>query len=411
MLTIREIIPELIRLRSEAGVQMTLLAVCPNSTAVLEAAIKVAARDKLPMLFAATLNQVDIDGGYTGWTPASFVVEMHRLAHKYNWDGGLFPCLDHGGPWLKDADTHQHLSLEETTANVKRSLEACLSAGYQLLHIDATVDRTLPSGTAVSLEVVVARTVALIEHAEKVRLGLGLPPVAYEVGSEEVHGGLVDLGTFAQFLQDLRMQIDQKGLGHAWPSFIVAQVGTDLHTTHFDPQAARRLFEIVVPLGCLVKGHYTDWVQNAADYPASGMGGANVGPEFSSAEFSALRNLEKKEQAYLRTRSNLAPSNFINVLTQAVLDSGRWQKWLQPDEVGKAFDELSPSRRDWLVQTGCRYIWTQPAVQTARQQLYQNLDPILPDPHGYVIERIAASIDQYVNNFGLFGSLSYFQRA
>jgi len=207
------------------------------------------------------------------------------------------------------------------------------------------------------------------------------------------------------------MQIDQKGLGHAWPSFIVAQVGTDLHTTHFDPQAARRLFEIVVPLGCLVKGHYTDWVQNAADYPASGMGGANVGPEFSSAEFSALLNLEKKEQAYLRTRSNLAPSNFINVLTQAVLDSGRWQKWLQPDEVGKAFDELSPSRRDWLVQTGCRYIWTQPAVQTARQQLYQNLDPILPDPHGYVIERIAASIDQYVNNFGLFGSLSYFQRA
>jgi tagatose-1,6-bisphosphate aldolase non-catalytic subunit AgaZ/GatZ len=409
MPTLREIIPELIRLRQEEGAQITLLAVCPNSVAVLEAAIKVAARDRLPMLFAATLNQVDSDGGYTGWTPASFVAEMRRLARKYNGDGALFPCLDHGGPWLKDADTRQRLSLEATTANVEHSLEACLAAGYQLLHIDATVDRTLPPSAPVPLDIVVARTVALIEHAERARLALGLPPVAYEVGSEEVHGGLVDLGAFTQFLQDLRIQLGQKGLGHAWPSFIVAQVGTDLHTTHFDPQAAGRLYKITAPLGSLVKGHYTDWVQNAAEYPATGMGGANVGPEFTSAEFFALRDLEKKEQAFLRSRAGLAPSNFTNVLTQAVLHSGRWQKWLQPDEVEEAFEELSPARRDWLVQTGCRYIWTQPTVQIARDRLYHNLASLLPDPHAYVVERIAAQIDHYVNNFGLFGSLAYFQ--
>ena len=41
---------------------ITLLAVCPNSDAVLEAAIEVAAKTAAPMLFSTTLNQVDRDG-------------------------------------------------------------------------------------------------------------------------------------------------------------------------------------------------------------------------------------------------------------------------------------------------------------------------------------------------------------
>ncbi len=53
----------------DEDIPITLLAVCPNSDAVLEAAIEVAARTLAPMLFATTLNQVDRDGGYTGWTP------------------------------------------------------------------------------------------------------------------------------------------------------------------------------------------------------------------------------------------------------------------------------------------------------------------------------------------------------
>jgi tagatose-1,6-bisphosphate aldolase non-catalytic subunit AgaZ/GatZ len=79
---------------------------------------------------------------------------------------------------------------------VKRSLVACMKAGYHLLHVDPTVDRTLPSGEAIAIETVVARTVELIEHAERERERLGLPPVSYEVGTEEVHGGLVDHSNF-----------------------------------------------------------------------------------------------------------------------------------------------------------------------------------------------------------------------
>ena len=45
---------------------MTLLAVCPNSPSVIKAAFRAAKRNNAPILFAATLNQVDGDGGYTG---------------------------------------------------------------------------------------------------------------------------------------------------------------------------------------------------------------------------------------------------------------------------------------------------------------------------------------------------------
>ncbi len=400
MIDIKQIVHKIIALRAR-GVQITLLAVCPNSDAVLEAAIKVAASNDMPMLFAATLNQVDRDGGYTGWTPRTFVARMRELAAKYECASLLYPCLDHGGPWLKDAHTRAGLGLEETMDEVKATLTACLEAGYALLHIDPTLDRMLPAGQLPRIEVVVERTVELIAHAESERERLGLPPVAYEVGTEEVHGGLVDLDSFDRFLAGLRASLESVGLAHAWPCFVVGKVGTDLHTTTFDPQSARRLYERIAPLGSLVKGHYTDWVANPADYPATGMGGANVGPEFTASELAALRELCARE---------LGPSTsgFEAALKTAVVDSERWRKWLAPGELGLGFDELMPSRQEWLVATGARYVWTVPRVLAARRRLYDGLCPGLADPNAFVVDCIAQGMQKYVDAFGLKGSLPYF---
>ncbi len=398
-----KIIRTLIQLRNTGRAQVTLLAVCPNSDAVLEAAVQVAAANRTPMLFAATLNQVDRDGGYTGWTPAAFVARLQALGAHYQ-AGPLYPCLDHGGPWLKDSHTRDRLSLDATMHEVKASLAACLDAGYALLHIDPTVDRTRQDETPLPIALVVERTLELIRFAEAYRTGRGLPPVAYEVGTEEVHGGLVNLDSFVTFLHDLRAGLDAADLRHAWPCFIVGKVGTDLHTTDFDPVVAAELFEIVQPYGALIKGHYTDWVANPTAYPQAGMGGANVGPEFTSVEYEALAALAAKERALAISDATVQPSCLLEALEAAVLRSNRWQKWLQPAERGLEFAELDAARRRWLVQTGARYIWTDDEVQVARQRLYANLAPILPDPHQYVVQRIALAIDAYVNAFGLFNA-------
>lgn len=402
MIRLDEVVRRVIALRTSGRRQVTLLAACPNSAAVLEAAVLAAARNNAPMLFAATLNQVDLDGGYTGWTPDQFTQQMRGFAAKHGWQGPLYPCLDHGGPWLKDRHTVDGLTLAATLQAVKGSITACIAAGYQLLHIDPTVDRTLPPGVPVPIDRVVARTVELILHAEAERARLGAPPIAYEVGTEEVHGGLVDLVSFQRFLHGLHQGLASHDKLDAWPCFIVGKVGTDLHTTSFDPQVAERLFSEVAPYRSLIKGHYTDWVENPEAYPASGMGGANVGPEFTAEEYLALADLAAKEEALLVSRPEPAPSHFLRALEQAVDESGRWRKWLQPDEQSLAFDQLTPARRAWLVQTGARYVWTAPNVLAAREHLYRNLSLVLPDPHQAVVERIALSMDKYIRAFNLF---------
>jgi hypothetical protein len=238
---------------------------------------------------------------------------------------------------------------------VKKSLVACLEAGYQLLHIDPSVDRRLPTGEAVAVEIVARRTVELMAHAEQVRRGRGLPPIAYEVGTEEVHGGLTGQERINHFLNLLKRGLQEAGLAEAWPCFIVAQVGTDLHTTSFDVPAAGRLYDLFAPLGSLAKGHYT----------------------------------------------GKHSSKFMNNLQTAVVESGRWQKWLLPGEKGLEFNQLSPTRQDWLLETGSRYVWTALPVVEARQRLYDNLATVMPDPHRYVVDRVVQAMARYIVAFNL----------
>jgi tagatose-1,6-bisphosphate aldolase non-catalytic subunit AgaZ/GatZ len=398
-------IERIITLRQQ-GIYLTLLAVCPNSDAVLQAAVQAAARHNTPMLFAATLNQVDRDGGYTGWTPAEFVGKIHEYAARYHSHADLFPCLDHGGQWLKDRHTRDRLTFEQTTAELADSITAMLQAGYTLLHIDPTVDRSLSGPLPV--EVVVQRSLDLIAHAEAECARLNLPSVDYEVGTEEVHGGLVDLANFARFLQLLHAGLSARGLTHAWPAFIVAQVGTDLHTTRFDQAAAEALYQIAAAYGSLIKGHYSDWVSNPADYPQAGMGGANVGPEFTAEEYDALVVLEQYEMDLAHANPALTPSYFNTTLAAAVEESNRWQKWLLPEEHGLPLKALSSARQEWLLKTGARYIWTDPTVIAARQQLYANLAPVMGDPHRWVVDQIARSIEKYIAAFHLFSARDYF---
>ncbi len=381
-----------------------LLAVCPNSEAVTRAALRAAKEADAPLLLAATLNQVDVGGGYTGWTPRTLVDFLAEETARIGLDTPVLPCLDHGGPWLKDAHTTRQLSFEETMAAVKRSLEACIDAGYALLHIDPTVDRRRPRGEPIPIDWVVARTLELIAHAEAYRKKQGAAPISYEVGTEEVHGGLADQDTFDAFLDGLDAGLKERGLEDAWPCFVVGKVGTDLHTSYFEPEVARALTEKVRPYGALIKGHYTDYVDNPEDYPRSGMGGANVGPEFTEEEYRALMDCVRLERKLGKN------SGLTEALRAALLESGRWTKWLRPDEEGAAFDDFSEERQGWLLRTGSRYIWTAPEVAEARARLYANLEGHR-DADAYVLWRIKTAILKYFHAFNLIGFNERLQEA
>ncbi|HPG38938.1 MAG TPA: class II D-tagatose-bisphosphate aldolase, non-catalytic subunit [bacterium] len=383
------------------GQYSTLFAACPNSESVIKAALRAAYRANAPIEFAATLNQVDVDGGYTGMDQYEFVKKIHLEADAIGYSGPIIIGLDHGGPWLKDIQTIEKWDYNRCMDWLKNSLVESVKAGYDLLHIDPTVDITVKEGQIIPIELVADRTLELIAHVEQFRRSHNYPKIAYEVGTEEVHGGLADISTFTKFLSLLKKGLTETNLGDVWPCFIVGKVGTDLHTTIFDAQVAKKLSEEAARYGSVIKGHYSDNVSNPEEYPLSGMGAANVGPEFTEAEYDGLMVLIKKENE-LKTQGRIAtPSKFKAILENAVISSGRWKKWLLNNEKGLEFDKLSPARKEWLIKTGCRYVWAQDSVYAARQKLYENLRRNGIQAEEIVLIAIERVMDKYFSSFNL----------
>jgi D-tagatose-1,6-bisphosphate aldolase subunit GatZ/KbaZ len=388
-------------LRNETGVPRTILAACPNSAAVITASLRAAKRNNAPIKFAATLNQVDLDGGYTGLTQKQFVQTIRQEAKAIHFTGPVIVAIDHGGPWLKDLHNKERWTYEDSMNAVKKSFEAAVEAGYDLIHVDPTVDITLPKGETISIDVVAERTVELISSTEKFRRAANFPKIAYEVGTEEVHGGLADMKVFKRFLNLLKEGLERQKLSDAWPCFIVGKVGTDLHTSTFDPNVARELAEAASEFGSVIKGHYSDNVTNPGEYPESGMGGANVGPEFTECEYDALVELCDLEAALL-TKGDVTKSSALkSILWNAVIASQRWKKWLHEGESPDDFYLHPVARQTWFIRTGCRYIWENPEVLAARNRLYRNLELNNVKAEEIVLSSIEKAMDKYFHKFNL----------
>ena len=402
-----DLLRRIAELEKETGVKRTVFAACPNTMAVIKAAFRAAKRNDAPIYFAATLNQIDCDGGYTGMTQDEFIKTLKFEAEAVNFKGIYIAAIDHGGPWLKDIQHVEHWSTEDAMNGVKKSFEAAIAAGYDLIHVDPTVDINVPKGQIIDIHVVVKRTVELINHAENFRRSHGYAPISYEVGTEEVHGGLADEKTFDTFLTGLKEGLAAAGLADVWPCFIVGKVGTDLHTTTFDPEVARQLTAKVRPYGSWIKGHYTDDVSNPEEYPLSGMGAANVGPEFTMSEYDALSELEAEEKKFFGEGRVAKLSGMTDTLNSLVHKSGRWKKWLLADEQGKDLYELTPERFSWIVKTCSRYIWQKPEAVAARSVLYANLKRLGIDAEEIVLGRIEHDMDKYFVAFNLVNLNKY----
>lgn len=394
-------------LERESGIKRTIFAACPNSRAVIKAALRSAKRCNAPIKFAATLNQVDLDGGYTGFTQKEFVSFIRQEARGINLTVPVIIAIDHGGPWLKDIQRQQRWPYEAAMAAIKKSFEAAIEAGYDLIHVDPTVDINLADNEIISIEVVAQRTIELISHVENYRGIRHLPRISYEVGTEEVHGGLANLETFTRFLKLLKAGLHQKGLSDTWPCFIVGKVGTDLHTTLFDHEVAWTLSGIAADYKSHIKGHYTDNVENPEDYPEAGMGAANVGPEFTEREYDGLMELEGLENKLISQDKIKDAGQIKKALWEAVVNSGRWQKWLHQGENDEDFTLLDPVRQEWLIKTGCRYIWENPEVVSARKKLYLNLGTCGIDGEEIVLSHIERSMEKYFFKFNLFDLNKY----
>src|SRR5690606_2270274 len=103
---------------------------------VIEAALRHALRADAPVvLFEATCNQVNQEGGYTGMTPADFVRFVHGIADAVGFDRARIALGgDHLGP-------NPWTALDAAAAMDKAEVmvEAYVAAGFRKIHLDCSM--------------------------------------------------------------------------------------------------------------------------------------------------------------------------------------------------------------------------------------------------------------------------------
>ncbi len=392
----------------------TLLGIGPMSPTLLRAALELSQEQDFPIFFIASRNQVDLKslgGGYvSGWDQQAFVRAIQSTAQALGYTGQYYICRDHGGPWQRDEERKAALPEAQAMSIGLTSYLADVDAGFDLLHIDPTKDPHI-SGT-LPMDVVLRRTVDLIAQVEAYIHAKGLPPIGYEVGTEETNGGLTGEKEFQQFIDVLCLMLKEKGL--PTPNFIVGQTGTLTRLTEnigtYSVDNARRLSRIASENGMELKEHNSDYLpdETLLMHPALGVGSSNVAPEFGVVETQAYLTLAQLEKRLYDEGILAKMGDLPRVMASAAIGTGRWRKWMVGDiaqytqQQAMADAALCAQIRD----ISGHYTFEEPAVACEIQALLDNLESADVPARQYVLDKIKASIGKYVTAYHLRGLTS-----
>ncbi len=380
---------EIVKLQ-EQGVSKGIYSICSANPFVIEAALEQGLQDGAPVLIEATCNQVNQFGGYTGMKPLDFVEFVHSVADSTQFPReNLLLGGDHLGPnpWKnKDAE-----SAMEKAAELVREY---VSAGFTKIHLDPSMhladdpgDRTKPLDPIVVAE----RTAVLCSVAEETfekQQEKSVPPV-YVIGTEvPVPGGIQDtseelhiteVADFKNTVEVSKVAFYQKGLADAWERVIavVVQPGVeygDQTIYEYQREKAQNLCHALKAFPTLVfEGHSTDYqhVSHLKQMVEDGIAILKIGPALTFAMREALFLLQYIEHELLQDNPSLRRSNLINVLGEAMVNNPvYWKEYYHGSQ-----KELQFARK-YSLSDRSRYYWTNPNVQRALKQLFNNLEPV-----------------------------------
>ena len=409
-ITIREMMAAARSLK-ENGEQFTLLGVGPMSQTLLKASLELANEKDFPIMLIASRNQVDSDefghGYVCGWDQDRFVADVEKAAKEIGFDGLVYLCRDHGGPWQRDEERSAKLPVEEAMAICKRSYIHDMESGFDLLHIDPTKDPHI-TGT-VPLDLVLDRTIDIIDELEAYRKEKGLPEIGYEAGTEETNGGLTSVEAFSDFIDKLVSRMAKRGLQA--PEFVVGQTGTLTRLTenvgHFNRENATKLSANAAKHGVGVKEHNGDYLSDKIllEHPHLGVTAMTGAPEFGVVETRAYLELSKVEERNIPADKR---SNLPAVMAEYAVKSQRWRKWVIGDTANAAVEDvLRDEELTAQITDICgHYTYEVPEVKDQLHKMFANLSSIGVDGETYAIYKLKESIDRYAFCFGMHGLTS-----
>lgn len=417
-LTVKEMMKAVNTLESQEGLKCTLLGIGPMSKPLLRASFELAKEKDFPLMFIASRNQVEIKelgGGYVcNWDPYTFVQQINETAEETGFDGIYYVCRDHGGPWQRDNERAAKLAVSKAMDIARQSYFSDLRAGFDLLHIDPTKDPHIEG--IVPMEIILNKTHELIANVERERKERGLPPIAYEVGTEETNGGLTTSGAYTEFIGNLFAMLQKDHL--PLPDFIVGQTGTLTRMTenvgNFDASIASDLSKVARKFGAGLKEHNADYLSDFILHlhPLLGINAANVAPEFGVAETKAYLLIANVEADAYERKLIKEKSNFLETIRKQAVLSGRWRKWMVGGDVKLSDDEvLSDYKKAMLItEVSGHYTFELPEVIDEKEKMFSNLQSIGLQPDIITSNAIKNSIGRYVDCFNLAGLTSKIYR-
>lgn len=365
--------------RHRKGQSIGITSICCAHPIVIEASLRHALKhgDAL-VLFEATCNQVNQDGGYTGMTPASFARFVRAIADRVGFDAARIALGgDHLGPnpWTS-------LDADAAMAKAEVMVGAYVAAGFRKIHLDCSMS-CAGDPTPLPEAEIVRRAVRLCVAAELAHSQAGGEPPVYVIGTEvPVPGGATEsieglavtspqaaLAT----IEAHRQAFLSAGLASAWNRVIASVVQPGVEFDHhnvidYGPRDAQALSRAITAVPDMVfEAHSTDYQTRSAlrALVADHFAILKVGPGLTFAMREALWALDAIDEAWM-------PDHQQAHLRDTVLERMRehpkyWQRYYHG--VGKPLTvDLQYSLSDRV-----RYYWPDLVIETARVKLFDNL--------------------------------------
>lgn len=370
----------------------TLLGVGPMSINCVDAAVELANEYNIPLMLIASRRQIDskqFNGGYVNnWTTSEFA----NYVRNKDKSGNIILCRDHGGPWQNNEEKKKNMSLNLAMKSAKESYKADIDAGFEILHIDPSIDIHRTPTQNELLE----RLFELYEYCWGYALDSG-KEIIFEIGTEEQSGSTNTPEDLDFTLRSIEKFCNRNKF--PLPTFVVIQTGTRVMETRnvgsFDsplrvldeiPSEIQvpKMIEICKKYNIFMKEHNTDYLSDVALtwHPRLGVHAANVAPEFGVAETKAFLQIMED--------NNLA--SLSDKFLELAYNSKKWDKWMLPN--------TTASDRDRSIISG-HYIFSTQECLEIKKEAAQYLKKKRIDLDSYLRDQIKKSIFRYLHNFRL----------
>ncbi len=369
--------------RNRDGEAVGTYAVCSAHPVVIEAAVRQVIEDGSCLHVESTSSQVNQFGGYTGTTPQQFAAAIRATGAAMGLPAErILLGADHLGPFV-----WRNESADSAMAKACDLARVCVQAGYQKIHLDASM-RCADDPAVLDEATVAERAAVLCRVAEDAFAAqpAGSPRPLYVIGTEvPPPGGEVAEGTCPAptKIEDVRRTLEvfhtafrTHGVSAAWQNVIglVVQPAVEFgDTVVFDyhrEKACALSTGLPSSPGLVYEAHSTDYQtpRALADMVADHFAILKVGPWLTFAYREAIFAFSAMERELNAGRNCVTLSQVREALDAAMLRNPvYWRSYYRGDENALRFS------RAFSCSDRCRYYWPEESVQQEVDRLMTNM--------------------------------------